>query len=63
MVSVTLPLAGTEPFQVTVLPVVEAVPEVAAALDRLRPAGRVSVNSSPTLSREADTPALLMMMV
>jgi hypothetical protein len=58
IVIVTLPPAGTAPFQVTVLvPIVAtAVPLVAFALTSVRPAGRTSVNSSPGLSPEAEEP-------
>jgi len=46
MVMVTLPPSGaSEPSQLTVLPAVAAVPDVAVALTRVSPAGRVSVNS------------------
>ena len=58
MVIVTEPPAGMEPFQVTVLAAVVATPDVAEAETRVKPAGRVSVNSLPALSSWMPGPAL-----
>ncbi len=64
MVIVTLPPSGASvPSQLTVLPVVAAVPPVAVALTRVRPDGRASVNSCPALSFCAPVPLLVIVTV
>ena len=66
MVTVTLPLTGMAPFQVTVFvpTVAVAVPAVAVAVTRVRPAvGSTSNSSLPVLSACAAVPELVMVMV
>ena len=60
MVIVTLPAAGTLPFQVTVFVAIVAteVPEVAVALTSVRLADSTSRNSLPGLSAVAALPEL-----
>ncbi len=62
---VTLPLAGTPPFQVAVLvPTLDAgVPLVAVVVTRVRLAGRTSVSSFPAWSAVAEAPEFEMVMV
>src|SRR4029079_12347342 len=57
-VIVTVPPTGIAPFHVAVLPAVAAVPLLALADTRVRPAGRTSVNSSPRLSAWSAGPLL-----